>query len=86
VQKARRCGLTTMTILTDWQTGQRDMTAPFRGDRLIPSGPEAVTTGRFILGDNSAVVSAGLVGDQASGSDSASDHLKDRSTARRQPR
>jgi hypothetical protein len=29
VQKARRCGLTTMTILTDWQTGQRDIAAPF---------------------------------------------------------
>src|SRR5205823_2199342 len=25
VQKARRCGLTTMTIRTDWQIGQRDM-------------------------------------------------------------
>jgi hypothetical protein len=30
VQKARRSGLTTMTILTDLQTGHRDIPSSFR--------------------------------------------------------
>jgi hypothetical protein len=29
VQKALRCGLTTITIRTDWHTGQRDINSSF---------------------------------------------------------